>query len=753
MSVATPPFAPLAETLRERLGMTATKIGCDAGDCGACTVLLEGAQVCACLVPSAQADGCAIETADDAGSDPLVDRLRHAFLARGAAQCGICTPGMLMAATDLLRREPAANRDAIDDAIGGVLCRCTGYQAIVEAVMDVATGAAPTAPIAAAGCAVGTRIARADGWAKVSGTDTFGADAAPADALWLRAVRSPHARARFTLGDLDAVKRAHPGLVAILTSADVPGANSFGIFPNLKDQPVLAPGFVRYRGEAVLALVGSRDAVTAVRDRDLPIAWTPEPPLAGIAAALADGAPALHTHAADNVLTRGYLERGDVARGHLLGAVTAEGRFETSFVEHAYIEPEAGYAVRVGDRIEVTACTQAPYMDLEEVARVLGIAQNQVRIRPTACGGGFGGKLDVSIQPLIAVAAWVTRRPVRVIYSRTESMASTTKRHPAQIAARASASSDGRLTAFEMNADFNTGAYASWGPTVANRVPVHATGPYKVPHVLNKTRAIYTNDTPAGAFRGFGVPQAAIANETLMDDLAEKLRLDRWQIRRINAIDHGDTTPCGQVLHASAGLPQCLDALKADYDALLTSATAHNANGGRKRRGVGIGCMWYGCGNTSMSNPSRMRVTLARDGRLTLYSGAVDIGQGATTVMLQICADALGLPTTAFDLVVGDTDLTYDAGKTSASRQTFVSGNAAKRAGENLRARLLALANAGPDARIALAGAKLTIGAGEASRTIDLGSLPADASGIILAGEGQYDPPTTALDAKGQGIP
>jgi len=176
LSVATPPFAPLAETLRERLGLTATKIGCDAGDCGACTVLLEGEQVCACLVPSGQVDGCAIVTADDAGSDPLIDRLRHAFLARGAAQCGICTPGMLMAATDLLRREPAASRDAIDDALGGVLCRCTGYQAIVEAVMDVAAGVLPVAPVAAAGCAVGTRIARADGWAKVAGTDKFGAD-------------------------------------------------------------------------------------------------------------------------------------------------------------------------------------------------------------------------------------------------------------------------------------------------------------------------------------------------------------------------------------------------------------------------------------------------------------------------------------------------------------------------------------------------------------------------------------------------
>ena len=344
-------------------------------------------------------------------------------------------------------------------------------------------------------------------------------------------VRSPHARARFALGDLDAVKARNPGLVAILTSKDVPGENAFGIFPGMKDQPVLAPGFVRFRGEAVLALVGTRAAVEGISDAELPIEWEIEAPIAGIEAALAPGAPAIHAGVADNVLARGNLKCGDVQAGHASAAATAEGRFETAFVEHAYIEPEAGFAVPVGegpDRIEVTACTQAPYMDLEETARVLGVDQSRVRIRPTACGGGFGGKLDVSVQPLLAVAAWVTKRPVRIVYTRTESMASTTKRHPARIWAKSSADAQGRLTAFEMQADFNTGAYASWGPTVANRVPVHGMGPYKVPNASLRTRAVYTNDTPAGAFRGFGVPQAAIAHETLMDDLAERLGLDRW---------------------------------------------------------------------------------------------------------------------------------------------------------------------------------------------------------------------------------
>ena len=255
----------------------------------------------------------------------------------------------------------------------------------------------------------------------------------------------------------------------------------------------------------------------------------------------------------------------------------------------------------------------------------------------------------------------MTGKPVRIVYTRTESMASTTKRHPARLWARASADPQGRLVSYELEGDFNTGAYASWGPTVAGRVPVHGTGPYKVPNVRNRARAVYTNETPAGAFRGFGVPQAAIAHETLLDDLAEQLGLDRWHIRRINAIGNGDTTPSGQRLDHSAGLPECLDALQADWHAALHRVAAFNASrdaaGGRRRRGVGIGCMWYGCGNTSVANPSTMRITLARDGRLTFFNGAVDIGQGSSTVLLQIAADALGLAPDRFDMVVGDTDL------------------------------------------------------------------------------------------------
>jgi aldehyde oxidoreductase len=775
-TVAAPPFASFADTLRERLGRPGTKIGCEAGDCGACTVIVNDRQVCACLMPTARAADALIWTVEGDGPAGITARLRTAFLEHGAAQCGICTPGMLMAASDLLARDARPSRAAIEAAIGGVLCRCTGYLKIVEAILDVGQAAGSPRAARAKG-AIGERLARVDGWPKVAGTDVFGADAAPADALWMRIVRAPYASARFGLGDLETVRRAHPGLSAILTHKDVPGENAFGIFPQLKDQPVLAPGFVRFRGEAVLALVGTRGALEELDDRALPISWQPGPALAGIAAALAPGAPALHANIADNVLARGNLGCGDVEGAFKAAAISAEGSFETAFVEHAYIEPEAGYAVPLGagpDSIEIAASTQAPYMDREETARVLGIDASRVRIRPTACGGGFGGKLDVAVQPLLAVAAWVTKRPVRIVYTRTESMASTTKRHPAQIRARAAADAEGRLTGFSMQADFDTGAYASWGPTVANRVPVHGMGPYRVANVAIATRAVFTNTTPAGAFRGFGVPQAAIAHEALLDDLAERAGLDRWAIRHRNALQVGDRTASGQRLTHSVGLGQCLTALKPDWDAALLRARAHNASQPRVRRGVGLACMWYGCGNTSLPNPSSMKITLARDGTLTFWNGAVDIGQGSSTVLLQMAAASLGLPVEAFQMVVGDTALTGDAGKTSASRQTFVSGNAARLAASALRRQILALANAGSDARLELTGSQLKIVDGDASRTIELASLPplaasaagraggvgspalprADGEGdVVLEGTGTWDPPTTALDADGQGIP
>jgi CO/xanthine dehydrogenase Mo-binding subunit len=454
-----------------------------------------------------------------------------------------------------------------------------------------------------------------------------------------------------------------------------------------------------------------------------------------------------------NILTHGRVVCGDAEAGFAKAAFTAEGAWQTAFVEHAYIEPEAGWARREGGRLTVAVTTQTPYMDRDEIAHVLGIEKERVRLIPTACGGGFGGKLDASVQLLVGLAAWTLDRPVRCTFTRPESMAATTKRHPAKMRARAACDRDGKLLAYEFDGAFDTGAYASWGPTVADRVPIHAAGPYAVPNVHNTSVAAHTNGPPAGAFRGFGVPQCALAHEALCDELAARCGLDPLEFRLRNAIRKGDATATGQVLEASAGLAECLEALKPHWGPARNAAEAHNAAGGVLRRGAGIGCMWYGCGNTSMSNPSTLRVGLRRDGGLTLYSGAADIGQGATTVMVQICADALGVAAERFEVIMGDTGLTADAGKTSASRQTFVSGKAAQLAGEDLRTQILRRANAGDGAVLDIAdGAVILHDAGQ-EWVLDLGNLNADPRGDVLLGEGTFDPPTTPLDENGQGVP
>ena len=746
VEVHVPPGRRLSDVLRDDLGLTGTKVGCNAGDCGACTVLLDGRQACACLVPAARVAGRTVETVEGLAAAGALSPLQGAFLRHGAAQCGICTPGMLMAATDLLARVPAPDAAQVQDALGGVLCRCTGYRSIVAAVLDVAGTGTVDAP---AGAAVGARIVRVDGAAKVSGAEQFGADALPGEAwLTLRVVRSPHPHARFTLGDFGPLLRAHPGLVRVLTAADIPGRNLYGIYPTGKDQPVLAEAVARHRGEAVCALLGDAETVAALRDADLPVAWEPLPPVTFGNAA---DAPALHPTLPGNVLCQGRVARGDVDAG-LRAAAHAAVETETAFVEHAYIEPEAGYAERVGDRLRVVACTQTPYMDRDELAPILGITPEQVRVVPTAVGGGFGGKLDLSLQPLACVGAWLTGRPVRLVYTRPESMASTTKRHPARIRAEASAGPDGRLLALRFHGDFNTGAYASWGPTVANRVPVHASGPYAVPAVHATTTAWHTNDPPAGAFRGFGVPQASLATEALMDMLAEQTGLDPLEFRHRNALRPGDTTATGQVMGAGAALAACLDALRPRWAALRAEAEASNAVPGRTCRGVGVACMWYGIGNTSMSNPSHMVVGIEPGGRVVLLSGAVDIGQGSNTVMVQIAADALGVAAADVALVAGDTDRTRDAGKTSASRQTLVSGTAARLAGEALRAEVLRRVNAGPGAQIVLRPGAVEVLHDGTLSTLDL-SGGVDADGFALSGEGRFDPPTTPLDADGQGVP
>jgi aldehyde oxidoreductase len=872
--VRSDPRSRLSSVLREEFRLTGTKVGCEAGDCGACTVLVNGQPVCSCLTAVGQLQDANIVTIEGLCDSPEFQGLQQSFLHHGAAQCGICTPGMLVTAAALLAQNPQPNETEVMDALGGVLCRCTGYRKIICAVIHanaptptvtgetdnraviLATGngnptrsseqqptpvilsgvsgaknlsslpadhhesttkdseeqktltVIPSLP-AQSGAAhhpssvltadnglaegttqdhlqqkpiavilsgaknlsslpggqvesdhtavpctqVGQRIVRLDGLRKVTGQDIYGADHWPDDSLVLFVIRSPYARAQFTFSDLAQFVQQSPGIHSVFTARDVPGRNCFGVHPDFADQPVFAENETRYRGEAVAAVVGDASAMATFDPATFPVTWTELPALFTPAASQTPGARPIHDSRPDNILVRGRVLHGDVDSALRQAAVVVEAEYETGFIEHAYIEPEAGFARRLGNRIEIQSCTQSPYMSRKDIAAILNIPEDSVRIVPTAVGGGFGSKLDLSTQPFLAVAAWHLRRPVKIVYSRAESIRSTTKRHPSKIRCRAGATADGHLLAMDLQGEFNTGAYASWGPTVAARVPVHGSGPYKVPHYRALTRAVHTNIVPAGAFRGFGVPQGTIAQEQLYDTLAEKLGMDKLEFRLLNALDDHSPTITGQVLGAGVGIRACFEALRPRWIAAHQEAASFNQQHPTLRRGVGIAGMWYGCGNTSLPNPSTIRIGLQRNGRIAIHMGAVDIGQGSFTVVTQICAEALGVPVERFDLLPADTDVSPDCGKTSASRQTFVSGNAALLAGKELREKILQFAGMPDDSRIEFAECQLQLNAASQSKSIDLCKLPLDQRGYVLSSEVTYDPPTKPLDQNGQGIP
>jgi len=594
---------------------------------------------------------------------------------------------------------------------------------------------------------VGVDGVRRDTVDKLTGKERFSGDYKIPGVLALAIARSSEAHALIKNIDLTKAK-ALPGVVRVFTAEDVPGENSYGIIPITKDQPMLAAGKVRFKGEAV-ALVAAESlevareaaALIEVEYEPLKASFTPEE-------ALADGAEAIHDKG--NLCFEHDSLMGDPDKAFAEAAVIVEDTYTTSAIEHSYMEPESGFAVMEDGVVVVTVSTQNPHYDHADLCRLLGLEEDKVRVKQATTGGGFGGKLDLSVHSYVALATLLTGRPSRLAYTREESFAASAKRHSFTIKYRTAADAEGNLLAVDAELVADTGAYASYGVAVAMRAAVHAAGPYMVPNSRVYSRAVYTNHVFSGAMRGFGVPQVALAHESQMEKIAAKLGMDPIELRLKNALKPGDKTITGQVLGDSVGIRECLEKIKAVRDEW--GAAKGDDDG---VRGIGVGAMLYGIGNTGVSNPSTAQIRVNKEGGVTLYTGCADIGQGSDHVLLGICAETLGLAREDIALVRADTMLTTNAGATSASRQTYISGNAVKAAAEMFIAKAVEAAakvSGSAASELCFTGTAVKGPDGELSLLEIAESLRAE--GRELEGEGYFDPETVPLDHHtGQGKP
>ncbi len=671
------PKGYLMDVLRDDLQLTGTKNGCDTGHCGSCTVIQNGEAVRSCIVQMGRAADSDITTIEGLGNGQL-DPIQEAYIEQGATQCGFCTPGFVMATKALLDKKPNPTLDEIYDGHKWNICRCTGYNAIIRAIRQAAGEAVEPLPtVKEALTAVSQPLPRPDAVEKVTGRGIYADDLYMEGMLHAKVLRSTQPHAKLLKVDVSQAK-ALPGVVAVLTADDIPGRKDCGVHE--VDWPVLCYDKVRYVGDAIALVAAESKAIAAEALKLIEVEYEPLPIISGPKAAAAEGAAAVH--AEGNFLEHYHIECGDVAAGFAEAEVIIEREYQTQTVEHAFIEPEAGLAVTdANGRITVYCGGQIPFSDRKQIAATLDLPESQIRVINCLIGGAFGGKEDVSVQIHLALLAKATGRPVKLVFTREESLKVHPKRHATIIKLKTGAKKDGTLVAHQAEIYGDAGAYASLSGHVMLRATTHAAGPYSIDNVVADTYAMYTNNVPSGAFRGFGVTQSGFAMESQIDELATELGLDPLAIRRKNILAPGKSTIAGQVLSESCGLPQALEAVAAEmakHDFIAVE--------GDKRRAWGLGCAYKNVGYGSGAyDASGAEVELFADGTAAVRAGAAEIGQGLVGVLAQIVTEELGVPYPQVNVLVSDTDLTPDGDATTASRQTYVTGNAARFASIEVR--------------------------------------------------------------------
>src|SRR5215467_1530483 len=560
------PHQRLLDFIRDDLNLTGNKEGCGAGECGTCSVFVNGVLMKSCLMPLAKAQDATIETVEALANTGELSVLQQAFHKTGASQCGYCIPGMVMAATAALRTNPFADREEIKERLGGNICRCTGYQKIFDAVelaRDVQNGTLLAAALledeTEAGDFIGKNVRRIDTPSKVSGRLKYAGDMTMPGMLRVQVLRSPHAHARIVSIDTSAAE-VMEGVAGVITSADVPGEDGFGVFVN--DQPIMARDKVRYVGEAVAA-VAAEDPLTAKRAlSSINVVYEPLPAVFDPDEALHAGAPVMHDYAPDNVTKHIPIRVGEVDKGFAESDLVVEETYSTQQIEHAYLEPEAGLAYVDHDGVvTIVSPDQNITHHRHMLARIIAKPISKVRFIMSPVGGGFGGKEDMIYQGMLALLAMKTQRPVRLVFTREESIISTAKRHPSRTTLCMGLKRDGRICAFQMKMICDGGAYGLSTEGVMRKAAILAAGPYVIPNVSIDSYGIYTNNTPSGGFRFFGGLQTAFAAESHLDICAERLGLDPFHIRRINAMRDGAVTHTKARL-GSVSLMRALDALE-----------------------------------------------------------------------------------------------------------------------------------------------------------------------------------------------
>ena len=667
--VTCPENKKLIRFLRDDLRLTSVKNGCSEGACGTCTVVIDGKAVKACVQQTDRMEGKSVVTCE--GLTPREREVyAYAFTEAGAVQCGFCTPGMVMAAKALLDREPDPTPAQVKDAIRMNICRCTGYQKIEEAILLAAKtfregGEVPKRVLKGV---VGENLDRVDAPAKALGDAKYADDLYLDGMLYGTAARSAYPRARVLSIDTSEAQAA-PGVVCVLTAKDIPGTVKIGHLKQDYDVMIPEGKITHFLGDAIALVAAETEAQARAAAALVRVEYEELPPVLDMAEGLKDEI-LVHESNGTNVLSHEHLVRGNADEVIKNSKYVVTNHYSTPPTDHAFLEPECAVAYREGDGVRIFSGDQGIYQTRKECAQMLGLPQDKVRVTAMMVGGGFGGKEDMSVQHHAALLAWHTGRPVKVAFSRAESLLIHPKRHAMEMEFTTACDENGYLTAMKATLISDTGAYASLGGPVLQRACTHAAGPYNYQNVDIDGKAIYTNNPPAGAFRGFGVTQSCFATECNLNQLAALVGISAFEIRYRNAIRPGQVLPNGQIADETTALVETLDAarpiLERDPKAGIACAM--------KNAGLGVG----------IPDTGRCRIEV-RGGDVYLHSSAACIGQGMGTVQTQMAAEILGIPHERVHYCTPDTALAPDAGNTTASRQTLFTGEAVVRAAKQIK--------------------------------------------------------------------